>query len=481
MKNSTLRLRLLSLLAIFTATFLFSCVRNPVTGKKEFSLLTEKDEKAMGLAYDPQVISEFGLYDDKTLQDFITDKGNKMAGISHRPTLGFQFRILDSPVVNAFAVPGGYVYFTRGIMAHFNNEAEFAGVLGHEIGHVTARHSAKQYTSTMLAQLGLVLGMVISEDFRQYSDLAGLGLNLLFLQFSRNHESQSDKLGVEYSTKVGYDAHEMANFFQTIQRLQGQSGGGIPTILSTHPDPGNRYERVHELATKQQGATPNKNLKVNRDSYLKMIDGIIYGEDPAQGYVEGNNFYHPVMKFQFDIPSGWQTVNTPSQLQIAEKNGKAVIVMTLSPEKTLNAAKNQAVQQDSLKVISSNNVTVNGNSAIELTADLNAQVRLMMYLIQYNGNIYKLTGLAETPNFNAFQPNFLKSFKSFKALTDASKINVKPERIKIKTVAKDGTLQETLKSFNMPQNRMEELSILNGMKLTDKVKKGTLIKTIEKG
>jgi predicted Zn-dependent protease len=307
MKNSSLRLRLLSLLAIFTATFVFSCVTNPVTGKKEFSLLTERDEKAMGLAYDPQVISEFGLYDDKNLQDFINEKGKKMAAISHRPTLGFQFRILDSPVVNAFAVPGGYVYFTRGIMAHFNNEAEFAGVLGHEIGHVTARHSARQYTSTMLAQLGFVLGMVVSEDFRQYSELAGLGLNLLFLQFSRSHESQSDKLGVEYSTKIGYDAHEMANFFQTIQRLQTQSGGGVPTILSTHPDPGNRYSRVHELAAKQQGGNPNKNLKVNRDSYLKMIDGIIYGEDPAQGYVEGSKFYHPVMKFQFDIPNGQYT------------------------------------------------------------------------------------------------------------------------------------------------------------------------------
>ncbi|MCB0520885.1 MAG: M48 family metalloprotease [Lewinellaceae bacterium] len=480
MKNTTLRLRLFALLAVF-ATILISCVTNPVTGKKEFSLMTEKDEKAMGLAYDPQVISEFGLYDDQTLQNFIGEKGKQMARISHRPTLGYQFRILDSPVVNAFAVPGGYVYFTRGIMAHFNNEAEFAGVLGHEIGHVTARHSAKQYTTTMLAQLGFVLGMVVSEDFRQYSDLAGLGLNLLFLKFSRNHESQSDKLGVEYSTKVGYDAHQMANFFQTIGRLQTQSGGGVPTILSTHPDPGNRFTRVHQLANKEQTGTNPANLKVNRDSYLKMIDGIIYGDDPAQGYVENNNFYHPVMKFQFSIPNGWQTVNTPTQVQIAEQNGKAVIVMALSPEKSLNAAKNRAIQEDSLRVISSNDVTVNGNSAIELTADLNPQVRLMMYLIQYNGNIYKLAGLAETPNFNSFQPTFLQTFKSFKALTDASKINVKPERIKIQTVAKDATLQDALKSFNQPQNRLEEISILNGMKLTDKVTKGMLIKTIEKG
>jgi predicted Zn-dependent protease len=479
MKFTTLHLRLYAFFFL-TASLFLSCAVNPVTGKKEFMLLSEKDEKAMGLAYDPEVVSQFGMYENQNLQDFINRKGTEMARISHRPHLGFQFRILDSPVVNAFAVPGGYVYFTRGIMAHFNNEAEFAGVLGHEIGHVTARHSAKQYSSSVLAQLGLVIGMVVSEDFRNYSDLASLGLNLMFLKFSRNHESQSDELGVKYSTQVGYDARYMANFFKTIERIQDQSGGGVPTLFSTHPDPGNRFVRVQQLAAKEQQKTGKTDMKVNRDEYLRMIDGIIYGEDPRQGYVEGNYFYHPVMKFQLSIPSGWQTMNTPAQVQIAPKDGKAVIVLTLSAEKSLNEAKNAAIRQDSLKVIDSRNITVNGNNAVEITADLNPKVRLLMYLIQFNGNVYKFTGLSETPNFNIYQRYFVDSFKDFRELTDPTKLNVKPNVVRVKTVERDGTVQDAFKSLGVSTDRMEEHAVLNSMQLKDSIKKGTLLKVVEK-
>ncbi|MCB0634883.1 MAG: M48 family metalloprotease, partial [Lewinella sp.] len=139
----------------------------------------------MGKQYDPSVVASFGLYEDDALQKFINERGLKMAKLSHRPELPYEFKILDSPVVNAFAVPGGYVYFTRGIMAHFNNEAEFAGVLGHEIGHVTAKHSAKQQTSQILGQIGLIAGVVIKPELAQYAELAQQGLGLLFLKFSR--------------------------------------------------------------------------------------------------------------------------------------------------------------------------------------------------------------------------------------------------------------------------------------------------------
>lgn len=460
--------------------FLVSCAVNPVTGKKEFMLMSTNQEKALGASYDPQVIQQFGMYDDEKLQQFITLHGEKMGHISHRPELNYQFRILDSPVVNAFAVPGGYVYFTRGIMAYFNNEAEFAGVLGHEIGHVAARHSAKQYSNTVLAQLGLVLGMVVSEEFRNYSDLASAGFNLLFLSYSRKHESQSDKLGVEYSTKVGYDAHEMANFFQTIQRLQEQSGGGVPTLLSTHPDPGDRFTRVHSLAEKEQMKSPGKDLTVNRDSYLRMIDGIVYGEDPRQGYVDGNVFYHPTMRFQFPVPAGWQVVNMPSQVQIVPKDGKAAIVMTLATESSLAEATNAAIAKDSLKVISRRNTRINGNDAVELTADLNANVRLLMTLINFKGVIYKFAGLAGTPDFNTYKPYFDKTFNGFNSLNDPARINIKPERIHIKTIQKDQSLEEALRSFGMPAERLQELSILNGMQLNDGVKKGSLIKVVER-
>lgn len=477
--SKTIKLRVVAMVAVFVGLFI-SCAVNPVTGKKEFMLMSVSEEKALGAAYDPQVISQFGLYENDQLQRFITLHGEKMGHISHRPELDYQFRILDSPVVNAFAVPGGYVYFTRGIMAHFNNEAEFAGVLGHEIGHVAARHSAKQYSNSVLAQLGLVLGMVLSEDFREYSDLAMAGLNLLFLSYSRKHESQSDKLGVEYSTKIGYDAHQMANFFKTIERLQQKSGGGIPTLLSTHPDPGDRYNRVHQLATKaQQGLDPSR-LKVNRNEYLRLIDGLVYGEDPRQGYVDGNVFYHPTLRFQFPVPAQWQVQNFASQVQILQPNGKAAMVLTLAAEKTLAEAARAAVAQDSLRVIATRNTRIHGNDAMEIVADLNEEVRLLLTLVQYGGNIFKFSGLAATPEFNVYKPTFEKTFNGFRELTDPARLEVQPERIRIVNVDQDGTLEQVLRHHGMPAERIEELSILNGMQASDRVQRGMLIKIVEK-
>ncbi len=165
--------------------------------------MSTEQEIAMGKQADPDIVNFFGLYPDEKLQKFIESKGQEMAAVSHRKDLAYEFKIVDSPVVNAFAVPGGFVYFTRGIMAHFNNEAEFAGVLGHEIGHITARHSAKQYSKSMLAQVGLIVGMVASPVFAQFADIAQSGVGLLFLKFGRDAERQSDKLGVEYSSKIG--------------------------------------------------------------------------------------------------------------------------------------------------------------------------------------------------------------------------------------------------------------------------------------
>jgi predicted Zn-dependent protease len=155
---------IIGLVATFALLNIQSCAVNPVTGKKEISFISEQQEIQMGQSYDPQVVAEFGIYDNPAMQQFLTEKGMAMARKSHRPNLPWSFKLVDSPVVNAFAVPGGFVYFTRGIMAHFNNEAQFAGVLGHEIGHVTARHTVQQQSKQTLAQIGLIGGMVLSPE-----------------------------------------------------------------------------------------------------------------------------------------------------------------------------------------------------------------------------------------------------------------------------------------------------------------------------
>lgn len=479
MNKHTSSCLLLALLFLFN-----SCSKNPVTGKRDLMLMSTEQEIAMGKQADPEIVKSFGLYNDPTLQRFIDEKGQQMAAVSHRDELKYEFKIVDSPVINAFAVPGGYVYFTRGIMAHFNNEAEFAGVLGHEIGHIAARHSAKQYSKGILAQIGLVAGMVISPEFAQFGELAQTGLGILFLKYGRDAERQSDKLGVEYSTKIGYDAQEMAEFFHTLERKSGQEGGqSIPNFLSTHPSPGDRYKKVTKLAAEWRKKVPNQDLKVNRDSYLKMIDGLVYGEDPKQGYVENNVFYHPVLKFQYAVPTGWMVQNSPQQVQMAPKDGKAIMLLTLAQGNSLEDAARQMLEKNKLTLVESSQETVNGLPALAMVADLQQQqgtVRTLTYLIQYGGQIYSLMGASTANDFNQYSQLFLNSMKSFSQLTDASKINKQPEKIRVKPVKQNGTLSQALRDLGAQQDRMEELAVLNGMQLEDRVDKGMLIKLIEK-
>ncbi len=463
-----------------------SCSRNPVTGKNQAFLMSEEREIALGTQYNPSIISTFGVYDNEVLQRFINEKGQQMARISHRSNLKFEFRLLDSPVVNAFALPGGFVYFTRGIMAHFNNEAEFAGVLGHEIGHVTGRHGAIQQRNQILAQIGLIAGVVLVKEVAQFANELGQGVQLLMLKNGRDHESQSDELGVLYSTKIGYDAREMANFFQTVSRLSGGPENSIPDFLSTHPNPLNRYERVHQLAAKAQAKLPNKDdLKINRDSYLRMIEGLTYGEDPRQGYVESNVFYHPELKFQYPIPNAWRTNNTPQQVQMAPQNGEAMIIFTLAQGTTLEEAAARIVEQFKLTVENRNNTNVNGFPAIvlktkQVNPQTNAAIDILSYLIRDGDLIYVFHGITTPEKYPIYRSAFENTMTNFRRLTDQARLNVLPDRIRIKEVPQDGTLESTLRNFGMRAELMEELSIINGMERTAMVKKGMLIKTIGK-
>jgi predicted Zn-dependent protease len=460
---------------------------NPVTGKKQVVLMSESQEIAMGAATDPEIVAQYGRYEDKILQDFITQKGNEMAAISHRPDLKYEFKIVDSEVLNAFAVPGGYVYFTRGIMAHFNNEAEFAGVLGHEIGHITARHSVTQQTKAILGQVGLIGSMILVPQVAEFAEPLSQGLELLFLKFGRDAERQSDELGVEYSSKIGYDAKEMAGFFNTLERQRiGSESAELPDFMSTHPNPGDRNSAVSKLSDEWKKKLNLIDPKVRRESYLKKIEGLIYGEDPKQGFLENDVFYHPVLKFQLNTPKGWNYQNKPQELEFAPKDGKAILIMTLIPEKTLEEAASNVVEENNLQVLESNQIKVNRLNALSMLADVKVEqqqaptVRTLSYLIQYNDNIYHILGASSVTDFNSYSENFLQTMKNFKELKDASKLNKQPERIRIKPVKQSGTLKQALNSYNMPEKKQEEISLLNGMLLTDKVLAGSLIKILGK-
>jgi len=281
---------------------LAGCATNPVSGKREFSLVTPEQELKMGAEGNKAVLEEYGAYDDKALAAYVDSVGQALAKVSHLPGLTWHFTVIDDPAVNAFALPGGYIYITRGILAHLNSEAQLAGVMGHEIGHVTARHSARRETQQEVAGVGLAVAGIFSSGFRQYSQEAQQALGLMMLKYSRDDETQADALGVQYSTKAGWDSREIPATYHMLQRVSERSGQRLPTFLATHPDPGQREITTRNLA--QQATAGKAGLIVHGASYVRHLEGVIYDADPRQGYFEGDLLYVPDVDLQMRLPTG---------------------------------------------------------------------------------------------------------------------------------------------------------------------------------
>jgi predicted Zn-dependent protease len=475
-------------LLLFFICAVVSCAINPVTGKRQLMLMSEAQEIQMGAEYDPQVIATFGEYKDEQTLSFIQARADEMGKISHRPNLKYHVKIVDSPVVNAFAVSGGYIYLTRGILAQFNNEAELVGVLGHEMGHINARHSVSTQSKQTVGQLLLLGGMIASEEFASYAQYAMQGMQLLFLKFSRDNERQADQLGVAYSSQIGYDANMMAEFFQVLEKMSmPEEQGGVPTFLSTHPSPVDRYNSVKKDTKMWQDSLKLGTWKVNTDNYLQMIDGIIYGEDPRQGYVEGNTFYHPELKFRFSFPAGWQFENLPTQVNMAPSDGKALVVFTLAPGSSLNEAASSSLEQLQLKPQESYNTTINNLPALvtlskqvyqdQTTGQQQANM-IMSCFIDYENTFYVFHGVTAEADYNTYSDTFVATMSNFSRLTDPEKLNKKPVKILVKKVQRTGTLADAFKYYGIQQDKMDELALLNNLELNDNVQTGRLIKVI---
>ena len=462
-----------------------SCAVNPVSGERELMLLSESDEIQLGGQADAGVVQQFGIYDDRRLNAYVKDLGQRIGKVSHRPHLTYHFKVLDVSVVNAFAVPGGYVYFTRGILATLNSEAELAGVMGHEIGHITARHSAQQISRAQLAQMGMAVGSIISPEFRALSGLAGTGVQMLFLKFSRENERQADDLGVEYASKVGYDASQMANFFETLERMHPHADkSGLPGWFSTHPNPEDREKVVRQRSREWQRKLGKKDPKVGRNAYLRRIDGLVFGEDPRQGYVDDGLFYHPQLRFQFPVPRNWKVNNTPSHVQMVSKQRDAAIFLSVTSGTSPRQAAVNFAQRSQASVIKYEAKKVNGLSAYRLISDVRTQggvVRVMSYFIKKNKYIYVFHGLSSTYAFETHATLFDKTMGNFRHLTDRKRINVKPDRIRIRTTKRASTMGNVLRSMGVPEKERKNIALLNGKSLKDPVPANTLVKVVQKG
>jgi predicted Zn-dependent protease len=454
-----------------------------VSGGPELMLLSESDEIKLGKQTDAQVRKQYGVYEDQKLNAYLNDMCQRLAKVSHRPNLPYKFETVDASAVNAFAVPGGYVYFTRGILANLNNEAELAGVMGHELGHITARHSAQQYSRAQLAQFGVLVGGLFLGDL--VSGVAQLGVGMLFLSFSRDNERQADQLGVEYASKAGYDGKELAGFFETLERMNpGSDRSGLPGWFSTHPSPEDRVVAVRKEAGEWQQKLGSRDLKVNREVYLRHIDGLLYGDDPRQGYVDEGMFYHPDMKFQFPVPANWKVNNTQSQVQMMSENKDGIISFSIAPALSPKEAAVKFTQANRATVLDSDSVTVGGFPGQRLVCDVKGQsaaMRVVSYFIQKDKSIFYFHGLSAPSAFDKHLNTFERTMQGFKELSDPKKINVKPDRIRLRTTKAAGTVESSLRSMGIPKDDLDDTALLNGMELKENLPANTLVKVIEKG
>ena len=467
--------------------WIISCAVNPVSGRRELMLLSDTEEVNLGRETDGQVVQEYGIYKNPDLTAYLDTLCKRLGKVSHRPNLNYQLKILDVSVVNAFAVPGGYVYFTRGILASLNNEAELAGVMAHEIGHIAARHSAKQYSKAQFAQVTLGLGSVVADavGLSALSGLAQLGVGMLFLRFSRDNERQADSLGVEYASRANYDASRLADFFQILERMNpGSDRSGLPAWFSTHPSPEDRVQTVRTQARQWQQKLALNNPAVNQDTYLRKIDGLIFGEDPRQGYVKDKIFYHPDLRFQFLVPDRWTLQNTPSQVQMVNEEKDAIILFGMEAGTSPGEVAKKFVAQTKAQVIKSNAIRVNHLSSQRLVSDVRTEkgaIRVMSYFIEKDKKIFTFQGLASAEKFRNVEALFEKTMSQFKELSDPSRINVKPDQIRIRSTKTSDTLGNTLRSLGVPNDQLEQVALLNGRQLNDRVPANTLIKVVEKG
>lgn len=484
------------LLVLTVGTGCVSTGTNPVTGNTRAYGYSWQEEMKLGAQADEQIQSQYGVYDDEELQEYVDEVAQEVLAESHmrRPdtperfrSAEFEFRVLDSPIINAFALPGGYVYVTRGLMAHLNNEAQLAMVLGHEIGHVAARHSSQQAARQKFTQ-GLLLGGAVAGQVAFGGNVAenvmgvgGQAAQLLSLSYSRDNERESDRLGVEYAVRAGYDGAEGAAFFESLDRVREQSGQSIPTWQSTHPDPGARQQTIPELAQTWRKKVDEPATTINQDAYYGSLEDIVLGKNPRQGFAEDGVFYHPELAFRFSIPSRWTVQNQPRQVALVQPDQSAYMVFTFAEAETPDAAARKFAGQEGLTVLDRQSTSVNGNDARRLLAEGKTQqgqvVRLLTYFIAYGENVYQFQGATSADRYDAYRPDFEQTMTSFARLTDSEKLNRQPARITIRTADREGGFRSFVDTDALPSDMTEEdLAIINQLEVDQVVAPGRPLK-----
>ena len=460
---------------------LAGCAVNPATGGRNFMLVSRSQEKDMGRDAYPKLIKEFGgVYNDPRITGYVDSLGRKLAAVTETPGEDFTFTVLDNPIVNAFATPGGYVYISRGLMALADSEAELAGVMGHELGHVVARHSSQRISKATVA--GALSGLLGAGQVGQA--LGGLYLS----SFSRYQELEADRLGVRYINRAGYDPAAMTSFLAKMRansRLEAQVAGRDPDdvdgrdIMSTHPRTKERVLQAMQLA----GARGGQGL-IERDGYLRRIDDMIYGDSPEQGYIRDRAFIHPGMRLSFAVPEGFLMHNTPDAvLAVSEK--KKVLIQFDDADEPFDGEMTRYITDDWAKELDIQDLAATRLGALPAaTAKTYLDTRSERLLariaaIRFDSNrIFRFLAVAPGEGVSNLHGAFQSTIASFRKLSEAEAAAVRPWRVRIAQVQPGDTVWNLSQRMPFAKLRVERFQTLNGMDGKDSLRAGSKVKLV---
>lgn len=473
---------------------------NPVTGREERSVMSEADEVREGAKAHQEILKEYGVLKNDRVQNYVNDIGQRLAKLSHRSQLKWTFTVLDSPEINAFALPGGYVYLTRGIMAYLDSEADLAGVVGHEIGHVTARHGAQRATrqqdAALVGLLGGLFGAVldakggggIGQQIGQVTQAAAAG-NIA--RYGREQELQADGLGAEYLSRVNYDPRNMIDvirvlkdqerFAADVARAEGRPAPqGGNSWLASHPSNDQRLEAIARVAAQYQ---TNKNYAdEGRLRYLQIIDGMPFGESPEQGLTRGRNFYHSTLNFAMTSASGWRIVNDTEQLNFMSPAGDAALIVQLAPP---NAGRNhEEIIRNVFKPVSgrTDRYTLNGLQATHFTGAVAAQggqrgIELTV-ATGASGQNYLMIYAAKDPTALQRSRATMREIEgSFRGMTAQDAAAAKPWVLRTTGLPRGG-FTDLARAAPMTTLPEQHLRLMNGVYSTGSIQPGSLVKIV---
>jgi predicted Zn-dependent protease len=483
------------LLLALAALGLSGCANqtSPATGRQFFSTVSAGDEAKLGAEEHPKILEEFGgAYSEKpNLNAYVTQIGQQVAQNAERKDVTYTFTVLNSDDINAFALPGGYVYVTRGLVALANNEAELAGVLGHEIGHVNARHTAEragqQQKASILSALGVAAATLLGGDTlgQMATGVAQEGSAVYLGQYSQDQEFEADSLGVRYIAKTGYDPQAMASFLDSLDQdthLEAKEAGNPSaadaySMTQSHPRTPERVQRAIAEAN-----IPVANPALNRDRYLGQINGMIWGTDPREGVVKGATFIHPGLRFAFDAPKGMKLQNSPSQ--VLGQGGNAVLVFDLADPLPSGSMADYVTSgwQEGAKIQNVQAFQVNGMEAATGVAQATIQdtpVAVRLVAIRKSAKeVYRFIFATPPENFDAADQKFMASAQSFREISAQDAAAYKAKHIEVVTVRSGDTVEALAARMKTDDAQADWFRVINHLPANAGLQAGQKVKLI---